>query len=85
MGYSQKKSTTGSEKQLEKLKIQLYGKEHTIALPASQFTANTTAHPARVSVEHLENSYVSRDLIKVSVLATIAIAAQLILKFVVKI
>lgn len=90
MSYSQSKKSTNTEKKLQALKTQLYGKEHSNIsmqstttnkfhlpsqdLPASQPTKQPTT---------IMPNYLRQDLLKIALLAAIAISVQVIvyLKF----
>lgn len=69
MAYLQGKKTTISEKKLQALRIQLYGKETFFKDKSSGYTP----------VKTIEVNYLKRDLLKILLLAILAIGAQILL------
>ncbi|MFA5932826.1 MAG: hypothetical protein WCV81_01010 [Microgenomates group bacterium] len=86
MAYSQAKELTDTEKRLQALKIQLFGKEKNIKVQNNKMTA--TNQSATLTLDHHQHqdlAYLRKDLLKIATLAIIALFVQLMLKFVVKI
>jgi hypothetical protein len=90
MAYSQSKKLTDTEKKLQSLKIQLFGKEKNLVsqpMVTSQKT-NIINQSATVSIsthQHQDIAYLKKDLLKILTLAMIALFVQLMLKFIVRI
>ncbi|MCL5784701.1 MAG: hypothetical protein M1142_05105 [Patescibacteria group bacterium] len=77
MSYSRSKKQTENEKKLQVLKAQLYGKDIQVSLakPSSNFAFK--AEPGQTTV--LETDYLRKDLLKITILAILAIGGQLLL------
>ena len=86
MAYSQSKKLTDTEKKLEALKTQLFGKEKNVGYTKNDLTTTkgevkqaAFSQSAFQKTEIQDVNYLRRDLQKIFILASIAIGAQLIL------
>lgn len=81
MAYSRSKKLTTTEKKLQTIKNQLYGKEtnSTTFNFKSAESMNTTSNSTSLKIE---TNYLKNELIKITLLAALAIGAQLILYFI---
>lgn len=78
MAYSESKELTDTEKRLQSLKIQLFGKERhatTVSHKSNIINSSSTT----ISYQHHDLTYLKKDLQKILILATIAFSVQLIL------
>ncbi len=81
MAYSRSKNLTTTEKKLQTIKNQLYGKESdstTFSFKSVEKT-DTTSNSTSLKIE---TNYLKNELIKITILAALAIGAQLILYFI---
>lgn len=72
MAYSESKKLTDTEKRLEALKIQLFGKEENRSKIIPTVQVRETAKPQDLT-------YFRHDLLKILLLATLIISAEIIL------
>lgn len=91
MSYSRSRKHTTAERQLQSLKTQLYGKE--ASTTTFNFKSNTTATALPAPIQSgpatsnksqkvsLDASYLKKDLLKIALLATLAIGIQFLLYF----
>lgn len=86
MAISRSTKLTDTERRMQTLKIQLYGKEGTGGLKPSHnfgvgtFHLSSTAEEiAPSSVSKLDTNYLKNDLLKICLLASLAIGTQLML------
>lgn len=78
MTYSQSKKLTDTEKRLQVLKTQLFGKESN-QIKVQTAPANIQTNSPSASYQPQDLSYLRKDLKKIALLAFVAIGAQLIL------
>ncbi len=89
MAYSQLKKLTDTEKKLQALRKQLYGRPDVQRTskeedqPSSSFSFSTKSNSVSNN-KAADSSYLKRDLAKTLIFASFAIGAQVILKFVVR-
>lgn len=82
MSYSRSKKLTDSEKRLQALKSQLYGKERETTSNTFRFDSSGIKENGTPSQSANTNtSYLRHDLIKTFILATFTLAAQLVIYF----
>ena len=85
MTYSRSKKTTDTEKKLQSIKAQLYGKDAVTSSPISTTYKFKSEGESKINNRILANqpdtAYLKNDLIRIFVLATLAIGAQLALYF----
>lgn len=88
MSITQSKKLTDTEKKLQFLKTQLYGKEEQISTRSLQhssegsFHLNSAENPtisSRSSLSGLDTAYLKNDLLKICLLAALAISFQILL------
>lgn len=83
MAYSESKRLTDTEKRLQALKTQLFGKERNqIKVPVNTKTNIQTAAQENIiaaSYQHQDLTYLRNDLKKIALLAFLAITAQILL------
>lgn len=83
MAYSQSKKLTDTEKKLEALKIQLFGKEENRIKTSTNIkiheAGKTQTSTAETTIKPQDLTYFRNDLLKILTLATLAISAELIL------
>lgn len=84
MPYSQSKKTSGTEKRLQALKAQLYGKEETAPKVTSSqntsytFTAGSSVQTMQTVIQS-NTGYLKKDLTKITFLAALIFLAQIAL------
>lgn len=83
MAYSQSKKLTDTEKRLEALKIQLFGKEENRIKKSANIkiheAGKTQIFTTGATIKPQDLTYFRNDLLKILTLATLAISAELIL------
>lgn len=86
MGYSQGKKLTTTEKKLQALKLQLYGKETVKTVPQTQTIPRvpeagiSLSSPVKSTTISLNDThYLNQDLSKILLLACLSLGAQLLL------
>ncbi|MDD2822836.1 MAG: hypothetical protein PHQ59_02020 [Candidatus Daviesbacteria bacterium] len=82
MAYSESKELTDTEKRLQALKTQLFGKEKVKATKKSSYQTSAIHNTGVISTtqhEHQDLAYLKKDLLKITMLATIALFVQLII------
>lgn len=78
MSYLQKK-VTGSDKKIQDLKTQLYGKQYAFKGTYGQNTQTSFSRKEDVPIPQMSNRYLSQDLAKSFILATLVIIAQFLI------
>lgn len=82
MAYSQSKKLTSSEKKLQALKTQLYGKEQPVVSSPSQSSTTFNYNSTQVNIatnQTIETSFLKQDLLKIGILATVIFTIQALL------
>jgi hypothetical protein len=85
MSYQQTKKLTAVEKKLQALKTQLYGKSSNTFVPGKQNITADQVIPAQPqqstfsSTAALDTTYLKHDLLKIFLLASLALGVQVLL------